>query len=507
MMEMLRRGAQTWVAKIFFILLVGSFGIWGVSRSLVAGTSDAVITVGDQEVGTNEFRLAYERQLSLASRQLGTRLSAEQARAFGLDRQVYAQLAAGAALDELSGKMKLGLSEGRLAQQIAEEPAFRAPNGRFDRQIFAATLRNAGLREEDYISSQSKAAVRSQIVDAVSDGFKAPKTLIDAMTEYRSQTRDIRYILISSSNIDPVKPPAEDVLAKWYDENKAAYRAPEYRKFTYLKLEPSDISDPTTVSEADVKADYDKNKDRYKTEGSRTIEQLSFPDKAAADAAEARLKAGSVTFDALITETGKKPSDVMLGDFTEKTMPDQKIAKAAFSVPADGGVTDVVEGAFGPVILRVTKIKPDDQKTFDQVKDEIRKDLALSHAADDVLNVHDRYEDLRASGATLAEAANQLKLKKRSCLRPFSRPNRARIPCRSTWARKAMSGSTCWTSFRIATASWTKSMTRSLPTGLPKRPSPKLPPRQPRFSRSCKMAPSWTISPRPWALRSRKRPD
>lgn len=411
MLETLRRGAQTWVAKIFFILLVGSFGVWGVSRSLVAGTSDAVITVGNQEINSREFRLAYERQISMASRQFGSRLSAEQARAFGIDRQVYAQLAAGAALDELSGKMKLGLSETRLAELIAQEPAFKSPSGQFDRQMFSAALRNAGLREDDYIASQSKAAIRSQIVDAVSDGFKAPKVLVDALTEYKDQTRDIRYLLISASNIDPIKPPTNEVLAKWFETRKAGYRAPEYRKFSYLKLEPSDIVDLASVSDADVKADYEKNTQRYKTQGTRTIEQLTFADKAKADDAQARLKSGAVTFDALITETGKKPSDVMLGDFSESTVPDPKIAKAAFAIAADGGVSDVVDGTFGPVILRATKIVPDHQKTFDEVKDSIRKDIALSRAADDILNVHDRYEDIRASGATLEEAAKQLKLK------------------------------------------------------------------------------------------------
>lgn len=410
MLDLLRRGAQTWVAKIFFVLLVGSFGVWGVSRSLVASTPDAVITVGDQKVGTHEFRLAYERQISGISRQIGQRITPEQARAFGIEQQVFGQLAAGAALDELSIKMKLGLSEARLAEEIAKEPAFRGPSGQFDRNVFAATLRNAGFTEADYIQSQTKVAIRSQLVDAIADGFKAPKTLTDAMAQFRSQTRDIRYILLSSSNVEAVKTPAEDVLSKWYEEHKAAYRAPEYRKFTYMKLEPADIMDPTAISDADLKADYEKNKNRYLTPGTRSIELLPFPDKAAAEKADQRLKSGEVTFDKLIEEAGRKPADVMLGNFDKAKVPDPKIAEAAFAIPTDGGVSGVVEGAFGPVIVRVTNIKPDSQSTFEQVKDKIRRDMALSRAAQDILNVRDRYEDLRASGASLEEAAKQLKL-------------------------------------------------------------------------------------------------
>ncbi len=277
MLDLLRRGAQTWVAKIFFVLLVGSFGVWGVSRSLVAGTPDAVITVGDQKVGAHEFRMAYERQIAGISRQIGQRITPEQARAFGIESQVYGQLAAGAALDQLSIQMKLGLSEARLAEEIAKEPAFRAANGKFDRQVFSATLRNAGFTEADYIQSQTKVAIRSQLVDAIADGFKAPKTLTDAMAQYRAQTRDIRYILLSSANVEAVKPPADDVLSKWYEEHKAAYRAPEYRKFTYMKLEPADIMDAAAISDAEIKADYEKNKSRYLTPVRARSSSLHFP--------------------------------------------------------------------------------------------------------------------------------------------------------------------------------------------------------------------------------------
>ena len=70
------------------------FGVWGVSTSLVTGTTDAVVTVGDVKVSPSDFRLAYERQLAQLSRQFGTRLTRDQAKAFGVEAQVYSQLVA-----------------------------------------------------------------------------------------------------------------------------------------------------------------------------------------------------------------------------------------------------------------------------------------------------------------------------------------------------------------------------------------------------------------------------
>lgn len=410
MLDALRRASQTWVAKALMIVLVGSFAVWGVSGFLVTGTANAVITVGDVKVSPTDFRFAYLNQISALSRRFGMQLNAEQARAFGVENQVFAELAAGAALDQLSRDMNLGLSEGRLAQLIGDDPNFRGVNGQFDRTAFSAVLRNAGLRENDYINNRSQAAIRTQVVEAVTDGYKAPDVLTAALRQYGKEARTIDFLLLSNANIDPVKAPADDVLAPWFEQNKAKYRAPEYRKFVYVALEPKDIMDTAAITDEALKADYEKNKEKYRTPATRTVEQLTFKVRAAADAAAAKLAAGT-TFDALVTEEGKTSTDVLLGDFTKANVPDQKLAEPAFAVAADGGTTPVIDGTFGPIILRITNIRPENLKTFDEVKEELRNELALTEAANGILAVHDRIEDSRAEGLTLAEAAAKNNLK------------------------------------------------------------------------------------------------
>lgn len=411
MLDSLRNASRTMAAKLLLLLLVVSFGVWGVSASLVTSNSHAVVTVGDQTVGPEEFRLAYQRQISDLSRQFGTRLTTEQAKAFGIDRQVFSQLAAGAALDELASKMNLGLSEDRLANLIAEDPAFRATNGQFDRNLFSERLRNSGFREDDYIKERSKVAVRSQIVEAVSDGFQAPQVLVDALKQYRHEQRSVDYVILSNAVIPPFKAPGDDVLAPWFETNKSKYRAPEFRKFTYVKLEPSDIADTTAITDAQIAEYYDSHKDSFRTAGRRTVEQLTFPNKEMAEAAGEQIRLGNTTYDQVVKDQGKTASDVMLGEFTRDTLPDASLADAIFAVQKDGGVTPVVEGAFGPVILRVTGITPETVKTLDESKEEIRKDLATAAAAEEITSVHDRYEDLRAGGSSLADAARELNLK------------------------------------------------------------------------------------------------
>ncbi|WP_136617800.1 MULTISPECIES: SurA N-terminal domain-containing protein [Mesorhizobium] len=411
MLGILRSAAGTWVAKGLLVLLVLSFLVWGISGRLMGGFAghDSVITAGGTKVSINEYRLAYDRQLAVMSQQFGQRLSHEQAKALGVDNQVLAQLVSGAVLDEQARKLGLGLSKDRLAELTREDPAFKGPGGQFDRRTFEYMLRQVGMRPEDYLKNRAQVAVRQQIVEAVSDGLKAPDTFFKAVALYRGEDRTIDYLTLPKALVEPIQAPSDSVLSAYFEANKKTYAAPEYRKFSYVRLEPVDIMDTTAVTDSQVSDDYNKNKARYTTPELRTIEQLVFKTPDAAKAALDSLKAGA-TFDKLVTAEGKTPADTLLGTLAKDKIADKAVADAAFALNANE-VSQVVQGAFGPVLLRVTEIKPEVVKPLTEVSDQIRKDLALGEASRILLDVRDSYEDTRAAGSSLADAATKLKLK------------------------------------------------------------------------------------------------
>lgn len=410
MLDSLRKAAGTWVAKLLLLILVGSFAIWGISGQIGGSLGgQPIITAGGTSVSATEYRLAYDRQLAVMSRQFGTRLTREQATALGIDNFVVAQLVAGAVLDEQARRMGLGVSKDRVAALTVEDPAFQGPDGKFDRNQFAYVLQQVGMRPEDYLRNREQAAVRQQIVDAASDGMKAPAVYYRALALYEGEDRTVEFVVLPRSLVEPVEEPAADALAKWFEERKGSYGAPEYRKISYARLQPEDIADEAAITDEQVAKDYESNRGRYTAPETRTIEQLTFESEEAALAAAASLKTGS-TFDQLVAAAGKTTADVQLGTFAKDKVPDPAVAEAAFKLPQNG-VSEVVKGAFGPVLLRVTAITPEVVKPLAEVKDEIRKELALAEASRVLLDVHDSYEDARAGGATLAEAAGKLGLK------------------------------------------------------------------------------------------------
>ena len=409
MLSALRNAAGTWVAKLLLVLLVLSFAVWGISGQIATGFGgNSVVTAGGTTVSPIEYRLAYDRQLAVMSQQLGTRLTREQAKALGIEEQVLGQLVAGAVLDEQARELGLGLSQDKLAQLTMSDPAFQGPNGQFDRQQFEYVLRQIGMRPEDYLANRGQVAIRQQIVEAVSDGLKAPDTFLRAVALYRGEDRTADYIVLSKSLVEPIEEPSDAALSTYFDENKQTYAAPEYRKIAYVTLVPEKIADESAITDAQVKEDYDKNISRFTTPETRTIEQIVFPSEEAAQTALDSIKAGA-TFDSIVTAQGKTSADTLLGTFAKDKVADPAVAEAAFALQANE-VSPVVNGAFGPVLVRVTEITPAVVKSLAEATPEIRKDLALAEANRILLDVHDNYEDSRAAGESLREAAAKLGL-------------------------------------------------------------------------------------------------
>lgn len=410
MLDSLRAATQTWIAKLLLGMLVLSFAAWGIAdifREDMSGS--AALSAGKSEVSAVEYRFAYEQQMMRLSQQFQQRLTKEQAQALGVESQVLSQLAAGVVLDEEARQMNLGITKDGIARLVAEDPSFHDASGRFSPAQFDAVMRQSNIRAQDYLDSRTQVARRQQIVEAVTDGISVPDTLLKALALYEGESRTVDYITIQPEKAGDIAAPSEDVLKAYFETNKAQYAAPEYRKLTYVKLEPSDIADPSQITPEEISDYYEKNQSRYSTTEKRTIEQLSFTDEAAANAAAEKLKNG-MSFDDLAKELNKSADDIKLGTFEKSALPDPVLAEAAFGLTKDQA-SDVVKGAFGPVILRVTEIDAAHTKPLTEVEQEIRLSLATTIAATAISNVRDQLEEDISNGVPLSEAATKAGLK------------------------------------------------------------------------------------------------
>ena len=410
-MDLLRGFSKGWVAKILIALLIGSFAIWGVSSSILFGPASNVVTVGDSNVTAQEYRFAYDNQLNAMSQQAGRRISRQEADVFGLRNSVLSQVTSGAVLDENTRLMGLGLSDEALAQEIANDPTFQDLSGTFSRNTLRATLRQYGLTEDEYIQDRKRVALRNQILQGTSASLDMPQVFTDAIAQFQNEKRVFDYVAIGEEVLEKKPEPTEAEIAEYYEANKANYMAPEYRKLTLLTLQASDISKPNEITEEEIKTAYEARKNSLRSPETRRIEQLVLKDKAEADSVKEKL-AGGTSFEDVVKELGKTIKDIDLGLLTKTELPDTKVSEAAFAAELNKP-TDVIEGLFGPVIVRVSEIKEETTTAYDAVKDDIRNELALRKAGDEVFNTFDAVEDERAAGTNLTDSAKAFNMKTR----------------------------------------------------------------------------------------------
>src|SRR6202171_2846642 len=159
MLRGMRKASSNWLGKTIMAVVMGvliiSFGVWGIADIFRGFGQSTLAKVGHIEISTEQFRQLYTEKLQQIGRQFGRPLTMEQARAFGLDRQVLQQTIAEAALDEEARRLGLGQSNDETMRMIFNDPNFRGVNGAFDPARFQTVIRQFGFSEQRFIAERS----------------------------------------------------------------------------------------------------------------------------------------------------------------------------------------------------------------------------------------------------------------------------------------------------------------------------------------------------------------
>jgi len=409
MLRNMRKAGQTLVGKIiatvFFGALIVSFAIWGIGDIFRGAPASTVAEVGDTSISVDQVRNAYTNQLQQLSRQFRTVITPEQARMFGLDQQVLNSLVTEAVMAEEAKRLGLSVSDELVARSIMENPAFKGADGQFNRALFDQALRNAGLSEQGFVLEQRASMARVHLAEALAADLTVPAAAKEALHRFTAERRTASYLLLTAAMAGEIPAPTAEQLQSFYEERKSSFRAPEYRAVSVMSLDAASIAKPDDVSDADARQYYEQHKAKYGQPERRTIQQIPFTAMEDAQAASTKIKEGTA-FEAVAAERGVAAAGLELGTFSKAEMLDAAVADAAFSLP-EGGVSEPIQGRFGPVIVRVTQIQPESVRPFEEVAADIRGTIARERAQGQIERIHDEIEDLRAGAKPLADIAKE----------------------------------------------------------------------------------------------------
>jgi peptidyl-prolyl cis-trans isomerase D len=408
MLDAMRRGALNWFAKALLGLLVIAFAVWGIGDGIRRIGRGTVAKIGSTEITAEEFRQAYQDELASFARRAGRRLTPEQAKLLRIDQRALSRLVGTAAINMHARDLGLRLSEQGIADIIREDPAFHDANGAFSNRLLQAYAHRIGMSPERYVEVRRQEEVRDQLIDTLLAGAGPPQTLVDILHRYTAETRVIEYISPDFDKLIKVAAPDDSKLREYYEQNKGQFLTPELRKVNVLLLTREEARARVPVSDEEIRSAYDADQDKYNIAEKRHILQLPFPDKAAAEKTYAEL-AKAKNFKEAAAKLGFKESDIDLGVLTRRDMIDPKIADAAFALKKDE-LSKPVEGQFAIVLLRVTEIVAGKQRTFDEVKAEIRDRIADERVGQEIQALHEKVENERSAAKSFKEIAGSLKL-------------------------------------------------------------------------------------------------
>jgi len=411
MLSTIRDRTGSIVVKGLLVLLIISFGAWGVNDMLgynVSGGS-SVAQVGKIEIPAQDLYDDVQREVARLGPLFGNRLTIGQAQQMGIVDAVLSRQINSTATHAAAADFGISIGDELVRQSIKAQSTFNGLAGNFDAGRFRELLQANGLTEDAYVANVRRDLVVGQYVGSLSSGITAPNVMVDVIFRYRQEKRVVETILVSDESFKSVAAPSNLELRKFHKENAKQFTAPEYRRLTFVSLNADELAKEISVSEEQLRASYDVRAAEFTTPETRKIRQMLLPDQARATEAAKQLAEGKNFAEVAKEVAGQQSSGLELGEVMRSDLLPE-LANAVFKLKKLG-VTKAVKSSLGWHIFEVSRINSGGSKKFEAVKELLRRDVAREMAVDSLFDLSNRLEDHLGGGASLEEAATALNLK------------------------------------------------------------------------------------------------
>lgn len=362
--------------SFIFIALVGiafaagditgssSFG----GSSLFSGGS-TIAEVGGKAIDSPEVQQRIDNRIDI-ERQQNPGLDKTAFIAGGGFEATLEQIINVAALQKFGHDQGIRISKRLVDGEIASIPSFFGPTGVFDTATFQQVLSQRRISEAQLRGDIATDLLTRQLLLPVSGAARMPAGVARPYAALSLEARNGMVGLIPSSAMPKGAAPTDQELTAYYTKNVARYTVPERRVIRYAPFGASTLAGKAEANEADIANYYKKNAARYAASETRDLTQVILQDQKAAQAFEAKVKAGTSFADAA-KQAGLEP--VTLKAQTRAAyakLSSDAIAAAVFALQ-QGGTAPLQRSPLGWHIVRVDTVTTIPAKSLDSVRAEI----------------------------------------------------------------------------------------------------------------------------------------
>ncbi|OEF26973.1 peptidylprolyl isomerase [Vibrio rumoiensis] len=435
MMDRLREGVNGIAIKIILGLIILSFVFAGVGSYLVTGGSNTAAKVGNTEIDRGSFEQAYQNERNRMQSQMGDYFSTlmgdpqyvQSFRKSVLDRMINDVL-----LEEYAKSLDLRISDDQVRQLILTMPEFQT-DGKFDQDVYAATLRRAGFNADSFAEYLRKDLLRQQIVSSLQDTEFTLPNEVTQQSELMTQKRDVQSIVLNVSDFAKKVSVTDEELATYYKEHSDQYARPEQMKVAYIELSADQLKKSITITDEEAQKYYQDHLDKYSTKEQRKVRHILIKDEKKAEDVLAKLQSGE-DFAKLAKETSEDVGSAKQGGdlgWIEKGVMDPEFETAAFDLKNKGDISAIVKSNFGYHIIQLEDDKAPDAKPYSEVAAEIKSDLVDEKALDQFYKLQTKLESVAfESPDSLDDSAKAIdqKIQTTDFISPETAPDVLKVP-------------------------------------------------------------------------------
>jgi peptidyl-prolyl cis-trans isomerase D len=392
MLEALRKHTQGWVAKVILALIVVTFALFGIDSYLnQAGGQVAVAKVDGQKISLQEYSNAVENARNYLQSQ-GQKVDAAMLESPAFKQSVLDSIITRRLMEGAIHDYRFRISDDQLSQHVIGMPEFQS-NGKFSEDTYHQLLTQNKLTPAKFEQNVRKDLAVQQVRDGLSNLVFMPQKVAEQslMSEFEQREVSVADVKVSdfASQVS-IKP--EQVQA-YYNQHKTKFIAPAKVKLQFALLSAASLVGQVSVSDEEVKQDYEENAAKYQGNEQRQASHIligfsntaSAAEKAAAkEKAESilqQIKANPKSFEKLAIEysqdSGSAGKGGDLGSFGRGAMV-KPFENAAFAMKV-GEISDLVESEFGYHIIKLTGITGE-SSDFEAMKLKIKAELLFQKA-------------------------------------------------------------------------------------------------------------------------------
>ncbi|AJP48485.1 hypothetical protein PG1C_08500 [Rugosibacter aromaticivorans] len=388
------------IVQGFLVLITLPFALWGVESYIQNSVGeDEVATVGEVKISQQEFVAALNQQQERLRVQSGGSIDLALFDTPQARRQLLESLITKKLLAQQARKAQLTVGDSELVNAIASIPEFQE-NNQFSNSRYETALSSQGLNKELFEARMRHDLAMQQLVLPIAAASIPGITSIGRWLSIKLEQREVVEAQAPYANYSTqVKLPPE-AAKKYYAEHRKEFELPEQVRAEFLVLNTNALLTSLPVSDEEVKARYAADINRYKEAESRRASHILIPVAKNAPAEEIKLaqaKAEEVlaklnhnpdSFSQLAkqysqdTQSADKGGD--LGWFGRGLMT-KPFEDAVFGLK-EGVTSNMIRTEFGFHIIRVTGVRPERIKSFDEVKltiaDELKRELGAKRYAE-----------------------------------------------------------------------------------------------------------------------------